>query len=54
VFFGDSRVLGVWGWEGAGHMAVGEPRFGTTRVPEVDGRSFEVEVIKLLQQRMFG
>jgi hypothetical protein len=54
VFFGDSRVIGTRGREGSGDMSISEPRFGASRVPEVDGRSFEVKVIELLQQRMFG
>ncbi|MEY4325581.1 MAG: hypothetical protein RIS24_1752 [Verrucomicrobiota bacterium] len=52
MFFGHSGVFGAWSGEGSGDMAVSEPGFSAAGVPEVDGRSFEVEVVKLFQQRV--
>ena len=52
MFFGHSGVFGAGGREGSGDMAVSEPGFSAMGVPEVDGWSLEVEVVKLLQQRM--
>ena len=50
MFFGYSGVFGAWSGESPGDMAVGEPGLGTMGVPEVDGRSFEIEVVELLKQ----